>query len=103
MTRGDNSYFDLEILDLEGDIAELPEDTTITFTVKPNIYDNEPLITKDISLDALTVAILPEDTQNLEYGNYVYDVQVTYADGAIDTIITPTPFILTGEVTFNYE
>ena len=44
--------------------------------------------------------VLPEDTHELPYKIYKYDVQLTLADGFVDTIIPPTDFIVKEEVTW---
>ena len=43
--------------------------------------------------------IKPEDTKAMAFGKYVYDVQLTTADGDVYTIIPPTPFELLKAVT----
>ena len=40
----------------------------------------------------------PNDTKTLDFGSYVYDVQITFADGRVDTFITEAVFKLTPEV-----
>ena len=44
--------------------------------------------------------ILPGDTEGLDFGNYVYDIQVTRADGTVTTLIVPSRFRLNEEVTY---
>ena len=44
--------------------------------------------------------IEPEDTSGLDFGNYVYDVELTLADGTVNTIIPPSTFKVMGEVTY---
>ena len=46
------------------------------------------------------IKINPEETSSLEYGTYFYDVQLRKGDGTVATVITPSPFILSEEVTF---
>ena len=67
-------------------------------TDKGNFKDVEPLILKDIPTSSLVLTLNPEDTKNLKFGKYVYDIELTMADGAVDTFITAAPFILTEEV-----
>ncbi len=43
--------------------------------------------------------IKPEDTKAMAFGKYVYDIQLTTADGDVYTIIPPTTFDLLKEVT----
>lgn len=46
------------------------------------------------------INILPEDTESLRFGKYVYDVQLTF-NGAVKTIIKPSTFTIGEEVTYD--
>ncbi len=46
------------------------------------------------------IVIDHEDTRDLAFGDYVYDVQVTRAAGAVKTLIQPSKLKLTEEVTY---
>jgi hypothetical protein len=98
LTRGDSAIFTLSITDNDGNEYTPQDGDEITFTVKANTETRDILIQKDASSGK--IEIQPEDTENLEYGNYVYDVQLKTADGYVDTIITPHEFKLEEEVTF---
>lgn len=50
---------------------------------------------------AAYILIDPEDTQELEFGRYVYDIQLTKANGWVTTIVETSPFILKDEVTYD--
>lgn len=100
MIRGDSVELDVVIYqtDSSGDVIEyIPQEgDDITFTVKRSTKDSEVLIQKHGS----HISILPEDTESLEYKKYKYDVQLTLADGTVDTIIPPSMFIVRDEVTW---
>lgn len=98
LTRGDSAIFTLTITDTNGDEYTPAEGDEITFTVKANTETRDILIQKDASSGKIEIQL--EDTENLEYGNYVYDVQLKKSDGYVDTIITPHEFRLEEEVTF---
>ena len=53
---------------------------------------------KDIPSDTMLLVLEPEDTKTLPFGKYVYDIQITYADGKVDTFITKGRLRLTEEV-----
>jgi hypothetical protein len=40
----------------------------------------------------------PEDTKPLPFGSYTYDIEITFANGIVDTFICEARFILTPEV-----
>lgn len=65
---------------------------------KTGYKDTEPVLVKDIPYDTMTLKINPEDTKSLDFGSYVYDVQITYANGDVDTFIPPSRFNLLAEV-----
>lgn len=46
----------------------------------------------------MLLVLEPEDTKTLPFGKYVYDIQITYADGKVDTFITKGRLRLTEEV-----
>lgn len=52
----------------------------------------------DIPIDTMKLAIKPEDTKNLAFGKYVYDIELTKANGEVDTFITKAVFKITEEV-----
>ena len=65
---------------------------------KTEYTDPEPLVLKDIPIDTMLLTLDPEDTKSLGFGRYVYDVQITFADGTVSTFITKAPFKITEEV-----
>ena len=44
--------------------------------------------------------ILPADTKTLPIGRYVYDIQITFADGTVKTVVGPATFEIAAEVTY---
>lgn len=98
ITRGDTGIFTLALNDSKGAPYDFSNDEVL-FTVKKTVQDTEALIQKRI-IYGENVTILPVDTSQLPYGSYVYDIQVTTAGGIVDTVITPSPFVVKEEVTF---
>lgn len=96
LTRGDSAEFDIELSTCDGEPYEPQEGDVIEFTVKDNVYSSQALIHKTGS----RIFIEPEDTAKMSYKEYVYDVQVTLADGTVDTVIPPSKLQITSEVTF---
>ena len=100
LTRGDTArlrvYINNDIDDTEYDILENDE---LTFTVKKSVSDKTPYITKTI-IGSNLFHIKPEDTSNLQFGNYKYDVQLTTESGDVYTVIGPNTFEITKEVTW---
>lgn len=85
LTRGDTLAFGFE---LEG-IDEVDE---VFFSVKKDLSDTGYIIHKSLgngitkTSDGYTVRVSPEDTQNLDLGQYFYDMQIT-VDTDVYTVI----------------
>ncbi len=95
--RGDTLVFKIA-LTKDGKDYVLSDGDKLTFTVKKTTTDTDALISKDVTSGVITID--PSDTAKLDYGTYVYDVQLTTADGKVDTVVPPHQFILKDEVTF---
>jgi len=106
MTRGDTLIAEVSITDSQGDPYYPESGDTVRFALKhplmtsgnKNYKDKEPLIEKDIPINSMILQLDPEDTKPLDFGRYVYDIELTYADGRVDTFITTAEFNLSPEV-----
>ena len=100
LTRGDTARFRITQatnLATGEPYVFLPEDK-LEFTIKKSVSDADPLIHKSVSGGEI-IHLLPEDTKPLSFGRYVYDVQLTVANGDVYTIIVPTVFEIAKEGT----
>ena len=107
IVRGDSANFDiyLPIYNEEGEIIgeyELQPGDTLLFTVKKNTKTEEIIFQKS----GQNITINPSDTEEIPYGKYVYDAELTYASSEgiepfVDTVIQPTEFKVLDEVTFH--
>jgi len=100
LTRGDS--FSAEIKLYQGQHEYTPDDgDVIRFAVKSSdmlTSESEPLILKEIDHETMTLELEPADTKGLAFKEYVYDIEITFDDGTVDTFITASPFIITTEV-----
>ena len=104
MTRGDTLRLNVEIYTLDKTRYYPAVGDSMRFALKQkkynkdrtNYFDAKPLINKEI-VDAVLV-LDPEDTQNLNFGEYVYDVEITLAGGDVCTIIPHADFVIAEEV-----
>lgn len=108
LTRGDSAEFDIEIKDNTGLPYILKDGDKVQFAVRSigefseTTPPAEPLILKE----GPSVKLTHDDTKSLAFGDYVYDIQVTFANGDRDTIASPQKkcgrlipnFVLTEEV-----
>lgn len=106
LTRGDSMTLTVSITDSDGNEYTPSSSDVIRFALKRDKYtlggrdfsDTAPLITKTIDPTTLELVIDPEDTADLDFGQYAYDIELTDSDGAVDTFIPPTKFYLCPEV-----
>lgn len=95
MTRGDTLRLKIDMV-RDGEVYEPDDGDVIRFAVKhPTLnstkteyVDVEPLIEIVIPNDTLLLELEPNDTKPLGFGRYDYDIQITFADGTVDTFIS---------------
>ena len=98
MVRGDTAKIEIAINDSEGHEYAPVEGDVIRFAAKKSYYDEEPIIYKLIPNDTLLLWIEPQDTKNLPFGKYIYDIEITFADGDVDTFIANATLEILKEV-----
>ena len=101
--RGDTAKFKFRRLNADGEpILEMP--IKIYFTVKRRFTDAEFILQKtidDMQFDEngyFHFIVQPSDTDNLQYGDYVYDIEVITSN--YKQTISIGSFKITKEVTF---
>ena len=72
----------------EGDIIRFALKKDELNHSKTQYVNKEPLVLKTIPNDTLTLRLNPNDTASLDFGVYAYDIQITMADGKVDTFIS---------------
>jgi hypothetical protein len=103
ITRGDYKIFKIQRISNGEVIKELPE--KMYFTVKKDYYTDKILIQKTLengiqkdNEDYYNVEIVSSDTDNLNYGKYVCDIEIK--NGNKPKTIFKDEFIIEEEVTF---
>jgi len=105
MTRGDTESITLAIYDEEENLIPFSNvnGDTVYFTVKSStqtgVIDFQKIITTFSPEGEAIVEITPNDTSNLRYGDYVYDIQLN-KNGNVTTVIKPSKFVIQEEVTY---
>lgn len=105
MTRGDTLLAHV-IMMRDGEAYTPTDGDSIRFALKHTAMnddrteysDQTPLVNKAIPTDTMLLQLNPADTKELGFGTYVYDIEITFADGMVDTFITEAKFILKPEV-----
>lgn len=98
MIRGDTLMAVITITDEYGKGYTPQEGDKLVFTMKRSLDDEEPALVKDIPLDTLKLVIIPEDTQELAVGTYIYNVKLTLPTGEVYTVIASSFLTLIQEV-----
>lgn len=98
LTRGDTFVCDIKMTKQDGYPYDPEEGDAIRFAMKSNVKDEEPLILKEIPIDTMQLMLNPEDTKELPFGTYWYDIELTKANGMVDTFITKSVLVLGEEV-----
>lgn len=103
-TRGDICPIQFELLDEENNVISIDRNVEIYYTVKQSYSSQNAIFQKRFSNNDITqengicsFVILPEDTRNLTYGSYVYDLCLKSGD-YVHTLAIGT-LTLTNEVT----
>ena len=112
LTRGDSAAIELQVVNGENPY-DFSEDE-VKFSLKKRLSDKQPLIQKtfgnyDSETDKASITIEPEDTAGLDFGDYLYDIQLKHTEEpeqegddpvvTVDTIIVPSTFTIGAEVT----
>ena len=98
MTRGDTLKVTINLLKDDGTPYVPQTGDIIRFAAKENYSDDSTVINKVIPNDTMLLQLDPSDTKRLAFGDYVYDVQITFANGDVDTFIEKAKLRLTEEV-----
>lgn len=100
MTRGDT-----EVLTVTCPAKPFTQGDLLELTVREAAGYGPPLIHKSVTEftnGAALVRFAPTDTSGMKFGTYSYDVQVTYQDIGVKTIIKPHDFVIGKENTYDY-
>ena len=100
LVRGDT--FQTQVVIKQNGTTYTPvQGDVIRFALKRNKFnhdrtqylDKEPLILKRIPNNTMILELEPSDTANLDFGEYHYDIEITMANGRVDTFISDSIYI----------
>lgn len=83
LTKDGTAYTPVEGDEIEFEMRRLPFDK------------GDPALEKSIDTETMMFELEPSDTAELDSGEYVYKMRMTYADGFVDTFIDDERLILT--------
>lgn len=96
LVRGDSLHLKVNIY-LNDELYTPQIGDTVRFAMKQSYQSNKVLIHKNIPIDSMELHLNPADTKRLSFGKYVYDIEITFYNGDVDTFISGE-FELTPEV-----
>lgn len=88
MTKGDTLRLTVGIKQANGQTYTPAQGDVVRFAAKRRYYDTQTAIKKTIPNDTLLLHLAPADTSKLAVGDYVYDIELTFANGDVDTFIS---------------
>lgn len=88
----------VEYTPVEGDIVRFAMKRPNMLPDGSDYEDTVPIVYKEIPIDTMILELEPGDTKTLSCGKYVYDIEITLADGFVDTFIAKASLKLTPEV-----
>jgi hypothetical protein len=99
MTRGDSEYLLVSVKERGFEKGDVVEMTVRRFEGTGDVLLHKRI--EEFTEDGKAhIAIEPEDTAELEFGTYSYDVQVTFHDIGVKTIVPPAKFTVGKENTY---
>ena len=104
--RGTTNKFVIELVDAEGNAYSIAESDNLIFGVKKNVRQKEYILSKTVNsgdYDELqggyVVSLVPDDTENLEFDDYVYDVGLQKSSGEFYIVCPCDTFTIADTVT----
>lgn len=101
LTRGDSAYITFNITDGAGQVITIGENDLIRCQVRAKPNGGELLFegTIEIDEDGIVWHILPENTRELDVGDYYWDAQLELENGDVFSFIPVSLFQVIDEVT----
>lgn len=103
MIRGDSETVTVSCTDIDGADLLFSDGDIIYFTIKENTKTEIKILQKiitDFTDGKAIIEINPSDTKPLKYQTYVYDVEWVNSVGRVTTIVPPSKFVISDEVTY---
>lgn len=98
LTRGDTLILELTLTDESGELYEPSATDKIYFRVKRNATAKDMLIEKEIPYDTMILQLNEDDTKDMKFGVYYYEIELVTDSGYHFTAIANTEFEITEEL-----
>jgi hypothetical protein len=98
MNRSDSVYITVTVRQADGQAYDLQEGDKLYFAAKKKATDkNYAIAPKELNGNVLELT--PLDTEQLDFGAYVYDIRLITAKGFTSTIIKPSVLTIEESIT----
>lgn len=97
LTRGDTFRVRVAMTNGDGSPYEMQEGDSVRFRCVKRKGDREAVIEKIVDPETMLLSLAHSDTASLNFGTYFYDMQLTKADGDVDTFIAEAQFVVAPE------
>lgn len=99
LTRGDTAYIEVStLLNADGTDYEYNADDKVYFRLKLDSSMLEKEMAIDLENNKSTLTLYPEDTENLAFGIYKYEMELVTAIGEHFTFIADKNFTISKEL-----
>lgn len=98
LTRGDTAFLLLHVVDGDGNDYEIQPGDKIYFRLKSDAYSNQLLVEKEIDTTSLRLQLDPEDTKDLAFATYKYEIELVTVSNYHFTIIENSEFDIRPEL-----
>lgn len=99
LTRGDSAELCVDLKNLDGTPYTLTENDALVLTIKVDANVSEALLELEADENG-SFTFIPSDTEDMAYGTYKYDIQLTTPQGEVYTVIPVSTFTILEEVTW---
>ena len=96
LVRGDSGTLKVNIAYADGKQYELQDGDILKFTLRKKVGSEVIVLQKNLEEDILN--FVPDDTIDLEFGIFVYDIVLYKSTGEVFTIIPASNFKISQEV-----
>lgn len=98
MNRSDSVYITVTVRQSGGEEYVLQEGDKLYFAAKKKATDKQYAIAPK-ELQGNVLELTPLDTEQLDFGTYVYDIRLVTAKGFTSTIIKPSSLVIEESIT----
>ena len=98
VTRGDTLKINISLKDSTGHEYVAQPDDIIKFKLKKIINDNHHRFEKIINNNTMQLELSSEETSKLSVGDYIYDLEITFSNGEVNTPLNCEKFIVREDV-----